>query len=246
MSVKVAVFCPDCSQTPGGETPIRAVVTDGLLACWRCRRVDVRLAAPVSRILLDLDGVLADWVGSVAPLFDFDREQLVGAWPPGTYDIAEVLDVSANELWRRVDKVGAAFWSGLEPLPWCAELLELCQALAPTTILTSPSHDPSAAAGKTAWLQAQFGSDFRDYLIGPDKPACAHPGALLIDDRDTGCDAFVQAGGQAVVFPQPWNSAWTRSAESGADPLAFVREQLDGLRTVGPVVDPEEGRLGGA
>jgi len=228
---------------------MRAAVANGKFVCCRCHSPAEQMVVVeppaaekpmISRILLDLDGVLADWVGSVAPLFGHERDYLLGAWPPGTYDIAEVLGVSTAELWRRVHEGGADFWSGLEPLPWCAELLELCQGLAPTTILTSPSRDPSAAAGKTAWLQAQFGSTFRDYLIGPDKPACAHPGALLIDDRGTGCDAFAKAGGQTIVFPQPWNSAWTSSAESGADPLAFVREQLDGFRFAGPKFDPSD------
>jgi hypothetical protein len=177
--------------------------------------------------LLDLDGVLADWVDSVAPLFGTTKERLVDRWPRDVYDIAEVLGVSTSELWRVVHREGADFWADLKPLPWYAELIELCQSLAPTTILTSPSLDPSSASGKAEWLQRHLGDNFRDYLIGPDKPACAHPGALLIDDRDHGCEGFVAAGGHAIVFPQVWNSAWTRSADAGKNPLEWVRTNFE-------------------
>jgi hypothetical protein len=131
-----------------------------------------------------------------------------------------VLGISGNEMWRPINAAGADFWANLKPLPWCTELMTACTSIAPTTILTSPSKDPRAAAGKTAWLQRVFGSSFRDYLIGPAKAACAHRGAVLIDDSDEGCKAFEAAGGRAVVFPQPWNSGH-------AERRAWL-EQLDG------------------
>jgi hypothetical protein len=113
--------------------------------------------------------------------------------------------------------------------------MSVCEGFAPTTILTSPSKDPAAAAGKTRWLQSVFGRDFRSYLIGPDKQSCARPGAVLIDDRDENCDSFRQAGGRAIVFPQRWNSGhahrteWVRDnieTQIAARPVAYIAEQL--------------------
>lgn len=160
----------------------------------------------ITRIFLDLDGVLADWASAAIRLHGRDPEHVLASWPPGVCELADVLSVSGNTMWKPINAAGAEFWANLEPLPWMHELFEACASMAPTTILTSPSKHPSAPTGKTAWLQRHFGSDFRAYLIGPDKAACARRGAVLIDDRDDGCRGFEAAGGHAVVFPQPWNS----------------------------------------
>jgi hypothetical protein len=187
----------------------------------------------ITRIFLDLDGVLADWASAAIRLHDHDPISILAAWPVGTYDLADVLGISGNEMWRPINAAGAGFWANLQPLPWCGDLMSLCQRTAPTTILTSPSKDPAAAAGKTRWLQSVFGSSFRDYLIGPAKVACAYPGAVLIDDADKNCETFVassqgvRTGGRAIVFPQPWNSKHGLVAMVERDgPIWHISEML--------------------
>ncbi len=191
----------------------------------------------ISRIFVDLDGVLADWASSAIRLHGRTPAAVFDSWPLGTYDLAAVLGISGNAMWHPINEAGADFWANLEPLPWCGDLLTLCQRTAPTTILTSPSKDPAAAAGKTRWLQAVFGSGFRDYLIGPAKAACAYPGAVLIDDADENCDSFVASrqgvhtGGHAIVFPQRWNSKhglvpWIERE----GPVGYVLQQIGHLR----------------
>lgn len=169
----------------------------------------------IERIFLDLDGVLADWASAAIIAHNRNPDRVLEAWPAGTYDIAEVLGISANAMWAPIHAAGAEFWANLDPYPWVHDMVQGCRSVAPTTILTSPSLDPSAAAGKVAWMQRMFGRSFRDYLIGPDKPSCARRGAVLIDDRDAGCEAFVEAGGHAVVFPQPWNTAHAVASARG-------------------------------
>jgi len=188
----------------------------------------------ITRIFLDLDGVLADWATAAILLHGHVPEAVLSSWPAGTYDLADVLGISDNEMWRPINDAGASFWADLEPLPWCGDLMSLCMRTAPTTILTSPSKDPAAAAGKTMWLQAVFGSSFRDYLIGPAKVACAYPGAVLIDDADKNCETFVasatgvRTGGESIVFPQRWNSKhglvpWIERE----GPIGYVLERLE-------------------
>lgn len=184
----------------------------------------------VKRILLDLDGVLGDWAGSAIRAHGRDPAQVFASWPAGVYDLAEALGVSTNEMWRPIHAAGSDFWADIEPYPWAHDLLRQCQNFAPTTILTAPSLDPGAAAGKVAWLQRMFGRSFRDYLIGPDKPACAWPGSVLIDDRDDGCRGFQDAGGHAIVFPRIWNSAREHAESVERDgPHAYIARRLDVL-----------------
>jgi hypothetical protein len=184
----------------------------------------------VTRILLDLDGVLADWATAAILQHGRDPAVVLSTWPAGVYDLADVLGISGNAMWQPINEAGAEFWATLDPLPWCGDLMSLCTGIAPTTILTSPSKDPGAASGKTRWLQSVFGSSFRDYLIGPAKAACAGRGAVLIDDRDEGCESFIAAGGHAIVFPQPWNSAhavvpWIERE----GPAGYVLDKIRGI-----------------
>jgi 5'(3')-deoxyribonucleotidase len=158
------------------------------------------------RILLDLDGVLADFVGGVCRLWDISYAELVANWGDD-YDICVPLGITTDELWRRIDAAGESFWAELEPYPWAYDLFAACCELAPTTILTSPSWHPSSLAGKLKWMNRHLSEAdvFRRYLIGPTKEACAHRNAILIDDRPENCDTFKRHGGHAVLFPAPWN-----------------------------------------
>ncbi len=131
----------------------------------------------IDRIFLDLDGVLADWGRAAINAHGLCPDEVFASWPTGTFELAEVLGISTNAMWKPIHAQGEAFWANLEPYPWALELVRACQEVAPTTILTSPSLHPAAAAGKITWLQRVLGRDFSDFLIGPDKPSCARLGA---------------------------------------------------------------------
>lgn len=165
------------------------------------------MSRKIEHIFLDVDGVLADWVGGVCDLFGVDYEHLISNWGD-EWGIHNEIDVPPAEMWRRIDENGLQFWSNLNPFPWAQDLLRCCQKIAPTTILTSPSLHHSCAAGKVRWMDrhlSQDGRPFRDFLIGPDKSVCARPGALLIDDKLSNCRQFEMAGGGYILFPRPWN-----------------------------------------
>lgn len=192
--------------------------------CSQCGEV----AHPVHirRILLDMDGVLADWCGGVFELLGLEAADVFEVWPAGEWGVGAALEEfghTTRDFWGRIDAAGREFWAELEELPWALELHETCQAIADTTILTSPSLDPGCAAGKVEWLQRFRGTSFRDYLIGADKSACAKSGHVLIDDKPANCTAFEEAGGDAVLFPARWNC----HADHLDDPIGFVLEELD-------------------
>jgi len=173
----------------------------------------------ITRILLDVDGVLADFVGGVCRAFDRDPKQVIDAWPAGTYDVVNALGITKREFWSRLDGLGAGFWDELEVYPWATEFYERLSDYAPVTLLTSCSRDPGSAAGKVSWIKRLFGKDFRSYLIGPDKIACAHPGALLIDDYERNTSEIEDAGGNSVLFPRVWNSHYKKEGIAFEDAL---------------------------
>lgn len=74
------------------------------------------------RIHLDVDGVLADWQSAAIRLFDQDPVEVHASWPPDVWDLATVLGISTNQLWRAVDAAGSNFWANLELFPWSLDL----------------------------------------------------------------------------------------------------------------------------
>lgn len=175
---------------------------------------------------MDVDGVLADFVGGVCQAFDRDKKQVIDNWPTGTYDVVNALGITKGEFWERLDGLGAAFWDELEVYPWAIEFYECLSDYAPVTLLTSCSRDPGSAAGKVSWIKRLFGNDFRSYLIGPDKVACAHPGAMLIDDYERNTCNFDAVGGNSIVFPRVWNSHY-KQADLAYETVLYSLQRLE-------------------
>lgn len=174
--------------------------------------------------LLDMDGVLCDFVGHACALHG--RPELVGAWPAGAYDMHTVLGVSSGAFWRKISAT-PDFWRTIPPYPWYLDLFALVREYGYMPVIaTAPSLDPRTAAGKVAWIQEKLGTDFRNYFIGAKKHMLAAPGRVLIDDSEHQIDAFEElCPGGAITFPRPWNQMHALSA----DPLAYVRERLEAL-----------------
>ena len=175
------------------------------------------------QIFLDMDGVLTDFVRATLSLRG--QSDLLLTWPKGERDIHKVMGISKTEFWRIVDNQGADFWAGLPEFAWSKSLVALVREFAPMTILTSPSLSPSCFEGKVRWLYENFpkvdGKRFSDFLIGRPKELLAKPGRILIDDSEANINAFRAAGGEAILFPQPWNANFAIE-----DRVNYVRAQL--------------------
>jgi len=164
------------------------------------------------RILLDMDGVLVDFVGGAAKAHGWTHDQLVQVWPPGQYEIAEPMGLTLDEFWQPINETGEQFWLQLEPLPWIHDILHLLVTIETVTgvdwyIATTPSHHSSSYSGKVKWLQEFFGQDFDRFILTGHKHLLAGNGqTVLIDDNRSNVDKFVRAGGEALLFPARWNA----------------------------------------
>lgn len=180
----------------------------------------------IRHVFIDLDGVLVDFASEACRLHgrpDFP-ETGFAAWPKGEWNMAKVFGITDDEFWRLIDSYGEEFWFDLEPYPWMGDLLDNMPA--PFTIATSPSNLPACASGKVKWMRHHLGRrsgrQFRDFLIGPQKHLLAGFGTVLIDDNDKKVSEFREAGGRAILFPQPWNA----NHALADDPLGHVLEEL--------------------
>lgn len=153
------------------------------------------------RVYLDLDGVLVDFVRSVyTRLFGMSRERADEAYEETTdwHAMPRVLGITDAELWDAVDGAGEGFWLNLPMLPWAAGLLNM---FPDAVVLTAPTPHPSSAAGKHRWCQLHS----RKCVITTEKHLLANSKALLIDDNEENIRRFVNAGGQGLLWPAPWN-----------------------------------------
>lgn len=171
-------------------------------------------------IFCDLDGVLVDFIGPALTLHDRDANRVLSEWPAGVFDVCHVLGMSGTQFWKKIDSRGFRFWESLPDYPWTDAMIEIlnCHDF---VIASSPSWSPDSSSGKVGWMQAKFGRGFRAYMLGTRKELLANPDAILIDDNESNCEKFESAGGQAILFPRPWNRLAGIS-----DPMPFVVESL--------------------
>lgn len=182
-------------------------------------------------IFLDMDGVISDWNAGTLRVCGSSWEEVKKTWPPSRgFTLHEPLGLTEAELEAKIDADGEEFWTNLPKFPWARSLYYTCQDIAPTCILTNPHSTFKGAVGKLRWLQNLFGPDFKDVLMGKAKEFCAGPGRVLIDDKESNCEAFEKAGGKAILFPQYWN----KRHEEWPNAPKLVVEELQKLAKGGP------------
>lgn len=168
------------------------------------------------KIMLDCDGVITDFVGGCEKLFG-----KIEIWPPGEYNIAKVFGMPKNKFWKPIND---AFIFGLKYTKEFADIMQVLDGY-DITILTAPVWN--GIHGRHMWIHKYLPEFFRQhkYLIGPDKAACAYDGSILIDDSDKNCHDFIKAGGQAILFPRPWNSN-----HDIIDPIDYLKMRIQECR----------------
>lgn len=152
-------------------------------------------------ILLDIDGVLGDWVTSIInslklPITHDD----VDLW-----DIHRKFGISDDDMWAVTEQPG--WWEEIEPYSWANELIDYCKSRGDVLYCTSPGAHSNGASEKINWLRKHkfMGARKNDYVITKHKYLLANSGALLIDDSPKNYHKYQENGGKAVLFPQPWN-----------------------------------------
>lgn len=163
-------------------------------------------------VYLDIDGVLGDFWGAVAKLMG--RPGVIPTRGSRGHR-REIYGMDLDDMWGMIDEKGVEFWSEMSLYPWTHDLVELASRIGRMCILSSPSEHPSSAAGKVKWMNKHFGPKygnergaFRDFILTTHKDRCVglQTNNLLIDDRNEVCVRYRDAGGMAILFPQPWNS----------------------------------------
>lgn len=162
-------------------------------------------------VFMDLDGVLADFVGGV--LDQHGRTDI----PISSvrWNLEDQLGITAEQLWA--DK-GFDFWYYLDPLPDGMELLRRVEALVgldKVGILSSPCDTEGCRDGKQQWVNKHLPQYRKRLFLGSAKELFAGPTKILVDDYDGNAQKFYQAGGWSVLPARPWNAARDRCDGDG-------------------------------
>ena len=171
------------------------------------------------KILLDMDGVLCNFVDSAAKLHGKDAS-LVTHW-----GIDECWGLTEDEFWEPIHRQGRSFWYNLEKYPWTDELISLVESYAKDVyICTTPCRDPDSLKGKLEWIQDKLPPKYASrYIMTGHKQLMSKPDTLLIDDSDANIDKFLRGGkGEVITFPRPWNSF----RDKADDPLTHIKSYL--------------------
>lgn len=156
------------------------------------------------KCLLDMDGVLTDFVAEMCARHKRTSPYLDAA-NYGQFDMYGPWGMAEEEFWSVADM---DFWKSIPVHEGAHRLvagLESLFGLDNICILSSPSKNLDCCHGKIWWLRKHFNDYGRRFLIGPKKEFCAGPGRILVDDYDRNVDKFMQAGGEALLVPRPWN-----------------------------------------
>jgi len=150
------------------------------------------------RILLDVDGVLADFYGGACRVHGVSRESL----PVGQWEMRHGMGISEAAFWEPLDNYD--FWVGLQKYPWADSLVACMKTVADVTFCTTPSVSSDCHKAKMDWIRKHFGDDAK-VMLGSQKYLMAAPRHILIDDYHANVDKFIAEGGKAILFPARWN-----------------------------------------
>lgn len=177
-------------------------------------------------IVLDVDGVLSDFLGSALKLMNAEHPDIVPwtkeNWPKGETGIESFYDLTPKEFWGRIADE-EDFWYNLPKLPHADALVKYCKEQSERmVVMTSPAMHSSCYSQKYRWIKKNLKIAHKNIIIGGAKELLARPDRLLIDDSVKKYGRFVEAGGKAILFPSEQN--WNWKISMNGDPLAYVKD----------------------
>lgn len=157
------------------------------------------------RILLDCDGVLADWTGAVARVVEKHGEVFNhGVW----FDQQKLPPASRNKVMSELSRAG--FCYDLEALPGAIQgVKDLVAAGCDVHFVTSLWNSPTWAYDRQRWLQKHGLLDSYSRLVFA-KNKWVVKGDILVDDKISNVEKWAAEwpNGIGICWAQPWNTDW--------------------------------------
>lgn len=157
---------------------------------------------------LDMDGVIADFVGSCCTAHGLEtpygkQNNL------GIFEIENCWGMTEEKFWEPLATFD--FWAKMDKTPEADELVAYLTRVfgeENICILTNPSPYDGCIGAKKAWVAENYPQFAKQMLFGSAKKYLAGRERYLVDDRDKNLEAFSEAGGTAICVPRLWNHAF--------------------------------------
>lgn len=139
----------------------------------------------MTRLYLDLDGVMADFDAHFPSVFGLDHRGMAD-----------------DAMWATIN-AHPSYFRDMPPCPGALEFFAEVQHLAPIVLTACPrTNYANAATQKRAWVREHLGADITVLPVmgGRNKPLFMHaPGDILIDDFERNTDAWKAHGGTPIL-----------------------------------------------
>jgi hypothetical protein len=180
----------------------------------------------INLILLDIDGVIYDFVNYVLPYLDTTKQDK----DITNYRMSEVLNITAEEFWKLLDtKVEGTFCNG-KNYEWSSALINTCKKYCDNIAFCSnPGNNPKHWAEKRTWAEKHF-PDI-PLILTQNKEVLSQTGTVLIDDFNKNIDKFNMGDGIGIIFPQYWNTLNRFRQENGS--VDYIDCTLEDIYQVG-------------
>lgn len=184
----------------------------------------------MNRVLLDVDGVLADFVGGYLQLLEHHTGLVAMREHITAFDIGASLGLTREQSSRMKRAIGdtPAFARHLDVYAGAAEGFRELAQVADVWIVTSPwNSNPTWTHDREAWLQRHFGIPHSRVIHTSAKHICR--GDFLVDDKTETLHAWQaeHPQGRAVQWITPHNrrDGWTGVAtDSWSELVGMVRK----------------------
>lgn len=181
---------------------------------------------------IDMDGVVADFVGGVAKAHHRPYPYTFGdPTSMGVFDIEKFWHMSPDQFWEPI-RANPNFWYTLDETPEGRGIVEAAVSAFGQDnccFLTAPDFkDPHGVVGKHYWIEKHYPKFKEDTIFGTAKQFLAGPGRCLVDDRDKNIKEFKAFGGIGIRVPRLWNQEWQESNHT----LDIVKERIHDAATI--------------
>lgn len=159
------------------------------------------------RILCDVDGVLADFVGLVLSYIERNTGMIVRREAIDRWDCFAAVNMSDHWPYFRRQCDEQQLCRGMPELPEAREFYAELRRLGTVRVCTTPM-TVAWLSQRAAWLE-DFGVPLADQLHVHAKDPLAGGAQgfdVLVDDRAENCEAFVRAGGKAFCISAAYNT----------------------------------------
>lgn len=183
----------------------------------------------MTKIFLDLDEVLADFVGAAIEFHGekFRAEEYKKVVGPEAWYMDRWFDGDPESFWNPFSR---EFYANLPKMEGGDTIVERSIELAGpdnVCILTSMIKTPGCSDGKRDWISKHY-PDIPAFLCHRGKSVpkhfCSGGGRILIDDHDENIISWVRHGGVGILCPRRWNTLHFYESIS----THYVCNRLDG------------------